>query len=228
MQFFKDIQHIFFPNICVGCDNILTSSEKHLCAFCLHQLPTTQFTLNNDKTITKMFYGRLQLENATALLFYTKKGIVQKLIHQLKYRGNQEIGSFLGAWLGKEMFQSKLYENIDFIIPVPLHSKRFEQRGYNQVTTFGKQLSKELKVPFVNNILIRKRATKTQTNKIRLDRWNNKEELFFVTDQNQFMNKRVLLIDDVITTGATLEMCCNEINKLNNVKISIAVMAITN
>jgi len=134
MQFFKDITHIFFPNICSCCDNVLTSNEITVCTQCIYDLPLTNYTLENSDFVKKVFYGRIQLEQATALFLYQKKGIVQNLIHNLKYRGHQEIGIFIGKWLGQEMKKSNNYEDIDYIIPVPLHKKRFKERGYNQLT----------------------------------------------------------------------------------------------
>ena len=227
MQFFKDITHIFFPNICSCCDNVLTSNEITVCTQCIYDLPLTNYTLENSDFVKKVFYGRIQLEQATALFLYQKKGIVQNLIHNLKYRGHQEIGIFIGKWLGQEMKKSNNYEDIDYIIPVPLHKKRFKERGYNQLTQFGKQLSKELEIKYLENILVRKTTSRTQTKKIRTERWKNVIELFYLVDLSIFENKHILLIDDIITTGATLESCSTELLKTKNLKISIAVMAIT-
>jgi len=227
MQIFKDITHIFFPNICMCCKNTLKNNEKIICSYCLHELPLTNYTLTNSNAVLKIFYGRIALENATALLYYHKKGIVQNLIHNLKYRNQQTIGSFIGKWLGTEMKESNQFTNIDYIVPIPLHKKRLKERGYNQVTTFGKVLAKILDVSYIENVIIRKSANKTQTHKGRFDRWKNVTELFYLTNLSFFENKHILLIDDIITTGATIEACYNELIKTKNIKISIAVMAIT-
>ncbi len=227
MHIFKGISQIFFPNICFCCENVLTNQEKVICTYCLHNLPVTNYTLTKDTSVLKVFYGRVAIENATALLFYQKKGIVQNLIHHLKYRNQQKIGTFIGNWLGAEMKESNQFNEIDYIIPVPLHSKRLKERGYNQVTKFGKQLADVLEVPYLENVLSRKKANKTQTNKGRMDRWNNVIELFYLENVLLFENKHILLIDDIITTGATIEACCNELNKTKNIKVSIAVMAIS-
>jgi len=169
----------------------------------------------------------VKIEQATSLLFYSKKGIVQELIHNLKYRGHQEIGVFLGDWLGKEIITHNYFNDIDYIIPVPLHKNRLKKRGYNQVTKFGERLSHHLKKPYESKMLIRKTASATQTKKSRFDRWTNVKELFYLTDTSIFQNKHILLIDDIITTGATLEACANELLRTENIRISIAVMAVT-
>lgn len=227
MQFFKDITRIFFPNVCMCCENGLTNSENTICTYCLHELPLTNYTLTNSNAVLKIFYGRITLEKATALLYYHKKGIVQNLIHNLKYGNQQSIGEFIGNWLGTEMKESNQFTNIDYIVPIPLHKNRLKERGYNQVTTFGKTLAKILDVSYIENVIIRKSANKTQTHKGRFDRWKNVTELFYITNVSFFENKHILLIDDIITTGATIESCYNELIKTKNIRISVAVMAIT-
>lgn len=227
MQFIKDIANLFFPKICLSCDMVLTTEEKVICSFCIFELPKANYSDLKDNPVEKIFFGRIKIESATALLLYAKKGNVQKLIHNLKYSGHQEIGVFIGNLLGNEIIASNRFRNIDGIIPVPLHKNKLKSRGYNQVTKFGEQLSKKLKAPYVKDILIRKTAAKTQSKKIRFDRWKNVTEMFFVQDLSTFKNKHVLLIDDIITTGATLEACCNELLKIKGIKISIAVMAFT-
>jgi len=227
MQIFTDILNIFYPNTCLSCDNILTTNEKTVCTDCIYNLPLTDYTKNNDISVEKIFYGRVKIEQATALLYYTKKGIVQQLMHNLKYRGYEEVGVFIGDWLGKEIVKHSCFKDIDYIIPVPLHKNRLKQRGYNQVTKFGEKLSHYLEKPLIKDVLIKKSASSTQTKKSRFERAKNVKELFFLTDLLKFENKHILLIDDIITTGATLEACANELLKTKNIKISIAVMAVT-
>lgn len=227
MQFLIDIKNIFYPNICLSCEAVLSNNEHVVCTSCLYKLPLSYSLEINNLIVEKVFFGRVKVFQATALLSYQKKGITQKLIHQLKYRGHQEIGTYLGDWLGSKMIKSELFDTIDYIIPVPLHKKRLKKRGYNQVSTFGLQLSKKLKVPFIENILIRTSTNPTQTKKTRLERWKNVVELFYLTDTTIFENKHILLIDDILTTGATIEACANELFKTNNITISLAFMAIT-
>jgi len=227
MQFLIDIRNIFYPDICLGCETVLTVNENTLCTTCLFNLPLTNYLKTNNDSIEKIFFGRIKVEKATALLFYHKKGITQKIIHNLKYKGYEEIGVYLGNWLGKEIKKSKYFNTIDYIIPVPLHKKRLKSRGYNQVTKFGERLAFYLEKPFIENVLVRQSASLTQTKKSRVDRWKNVKELFFLNDETIFENKHVLIIDDIITTGATIEACANELFKTKNITISVVVMAVT-
>ena len=227
MQFLKDVFYLFFPKTCVCCDEQLLKNETEVCLKCRFELPTTNFTDEIDNKVEQTFYGRVKIEFATALLFYRTKGISQKLIYQLKYRGKQEIGTFLGQWIGAELKESKRFPSIDYIVPVPLHVKKLKKRGYNQLSTFGNSISDILDVPFINNVLIKESVTDTQTLKGRIERWKNVDEIFHLSNAPFFEDKHILLIDDVITTGATLEACALELSKAKNIKISIATMAFT-
>jgi ComF family protein len=227
MNFLKNIYELFYPALCACCNNTLTSNELTICINCRHDLPHTNFTNEENNLVEKSFYGRIQIESATALFYFFKKGNIQNLMHALKYKNQQQVGTLLGNWLGDEMSQSNRFSSIDYIIPVPLHKNKLKTRGYNQVSYFGKSIAKSLNIPFNETILTRVSYTKTQTKKIRFDRWNNVQELFFVEDQKALENKHILLIDDIITTGATLEACCKAFEKTKNLKISIACMAYT-
>ncbi|MCF6297230.1 MAG: ComF family protein [Flavobacteriaceae bacterium] len=218
---------LFYPKKCLTCAKVLLNYEEILCFSCRVDLPITNFTKIKENKTEKTFYGRVPVIAATSLLYFSKRGKVQKLIHQLKYKNQQQVGQFLGDWLGEEIIESKRFENIDCIIPVPLHPKRLKKRGYNQVITFGESLSKKLKIPLVENKLIRISKSYTQTFKNRFDRWKSVEEIFELSDSKIFENKHILLIDDVITTGATLEACCVQFMQAKNIKISIATMTIT-
>lgn len=227
MKIFKEVFAIFFPELCLGCNGCLASHESIICLTCRHDLPLTNFSFEENNLIEKSFYGRIPLENATSLFYFFKKGNVQRLIHELKYNKQQQVGTFIGDWLGEQLAESRRFETVDCIIPVPLHPKKLKKRGYNQVTTFGESLSKKLAIPYRENILIRVSSTKTQTKKMRLERWKNVEELFHVENNFALANKHILLIDDVITTGATLEACYDALSHTKNLKISIACMAYT-
>ncbi len=227
MKILKDIFSIFFPEACLCCNDFLASGESVICLTCRHDLPLTNFSFEKDNLIEKSFYGRIPLENATSLFYFFKKGNVQHLIHELKYKNQQQTGTFIGDWLGDQLIDSHRFKTVDCIIPVPLHPKKFKKRGYNQVTTFGESLAKKLGIPYYENILIRVSSTKTQTKKLRFDRWKNVQELFHVQNNFALQNKHILLIDDVITTGATLEACYEALKKTKNLKISIACMAYT-
>lgn len=224
---FKQLINLFFPNICVGCKNVLVEQEKVICIHCLHELPLTNLHVNDSKVISKIFYGTVVLQHATALFYYPKKGVVRQLIHHLKYKNQKHISGYLGKWLGIELKDSGNYNDIDVVIPVPLHKKRMRQRGYNQVEGFAKELALSLNAEYNDSTLFRNKNTSTQTVKNRLTRWNNVQIIFEITDVNTLKGKHILLVDDVITTGATIKSCVTELNKINNVKLSLAVMAYT-
>ena len=227
MQFLKDVFNLFFPRTCASCDEQLVKNEQVICLKCRFELPLTNFTNENNNAVEQIFYGRVKIEFATSLFFFRNKGKSQKLISQLKYNGKQEIGYVLGKWLGNELKESKRFSDVDYIIPVPLHPKKLKKRGYNQLTLFGKGLSEILETPYLENILIKKSDTATQTIKQRLERWKNVSEIFHLTNKNIFENKHILIIDDVITTGATLEACALALSKAKNIKYSFATMAYT-
>ncbi|MDV7186245.1 phosphoribosyltransferase family protein [Lutibacter sp. TH_r2] len=227
MKLLRNIFNLFYPDICLCCEKQLTDNEQTVCLTCRFDFPITNFTSEKDNLVEKAFYGRIPIQSATALFYFLKKGKVQVLIHQLKYKGQQQVGTFIGNWLGDDLLQSNRFKNVDIIIPVPLHKNKLKTRGYNQVTTFGKALSNKLNIPYAENVLVRTSFTRTQTKKIRVDRWKNVQEIFKNSNPPALDNKHILLIDDIITTGATLEACYFELKKSKNIKISIACMAYT-
>ena len=224
---FQDLINLFYPNICQICDVELRKNQRILCTGCLNELPITNFHLDNDNPVKKVFHGRVPIENATSLLVFKKKGSVQKLIHRLKYRGHQEIGSYLGAWTGAELVKVNSFKEIDLVIGVPLHKKKLRARGFNQVELFGKEIAAALNIPYMDDILLKTSFSSTQTLKTRLARWGNIEESFVLFNSEKIKNKHILLVDDLITTGATLEACADVLLEVENVKISIATMAFT-
>lgn len=223
----KALANLFFPLVCNACKDTLTDNESFLCTNCRHNLPTTNFHLTQDPFVKNVFYGRAKIESATALLRFEKKGIVQHLLHQLKYGKNEAIGSFLGDWLGEELKSNHEYQAIDVVIPVPLHPKKTKKRGYNQVSKFGQNIATLLNTDFNEDLLIKiTNPSKSQARKTRLERWELNNEAFAVKELEKLHNKHILLVDDIITTGNTLEACIIELNKAKNIKISIAAMAI--
>ncbi|HMR17650.1 MAG TPA: phosphoribosyltransferase family protein [Mariniflexile sp.] len=223
---FKPIVNLFFPKVCFACLNLLHDNEDTICVNCRHDLPVTNFHFDNDDTVAKVLYGRAKIEQGTALFRFEKKGLVQQLIHGLKYRGYENIGALLGNWLGSELKTLEHYQNIDVVIPVPLHKKKLRKRGYNQVAKFGQQLAKALDAEYNDKVLVKVTNTASQTTKQRFTRWINNDELFAIVNMGAIENKHLLLVDDLITTGATLEACITVLNKAKNIKISIATMAI--
>ena len=222
---FKSIINLFFPKCCSGCDAILLANEVVICSVCRHTIPLTNHHLLVENEVFKKFYGRIAVEHASAFLYFHKKGIVQQLIHNLKYKGHEEIGTILGDWYSYDLREIIQNLNADEIIPVPLHPKKQKERGYNQVKTFGKSLSERLNLNYNENILFRKVYSKTQSQKNLLGRSENIESIFDVHFNEEHHNKHYILIDDVITTGATLEACARALLKIPGAKISIICMA---
>jgi ComF family protein len=224
---FHDFIDLLFPRICSTCETALSRNEKVICTQCLHALPMTNFLSEKNNPVETVFFGRIPVENATSLLLFEKKGLVQKLIHNLKYRGHEDVGSFLGAWLGHELRLQENFRKVSMVIPVPLHKKKLKKRGYNQVEKFGMEIARALMVPYTDHILLKKNASQTQTLKKRLARWGNIDESFVLENTEQLENEHVLLVDDLVTTGATLEACAVKLLQAKGVKISIATMAFT-
>jgi ComF family protein len=223
----NDIFNLFYPERCSICENQLVKGEKTICVSCISELPVTNFCNLKNNSVETSFYGRILVEEATSLFYFHKEGKVQKLIHQLKYKGDQQIGTVLGDWLGENMLESDRFKDIDCIIAVPLHPKKLKKRGYNQLTKFGQILSDKLQIPMIEAVLVKVSVSQTQTKKSRFDRSINVDEKFELSDNRILANKHILLIDDIITTGATLEACSIALLHSENIKISIATMAYT-
>ena len=222
----KNLLNLFFPKICYACNHLLGDNEKQICTECRHNLPVTNYHFEGDDTLEKVFYGRIKIEHATALLKFQKKGSVQQLLHNLKYRGFETISTVLGKWLGHELKDTNIYEGIDIVIPVPLHKNKLKKRGYNQVAKFGEEIAKSLDADYVDDVLVKTTATSTQVFKKRFARWNEANEVFSIQNFDKINGKHILLVDDIVTTGATIEACANQLQKANGVKISVATMAI--
>lgn len=218
--------NLLFPRVCTGCSEMLSEGEKLLCVECRHRIPLANFhNLEND-VLKNKFYGRFPVVNATALIQFQKRGLTQELLHSLKYRGQKELSSFFGEWLGAELADNTSYREVDMVIPVPLHKQKLKKRGYNQVEGFGKELAKALEVSYRDDILVKVSKTGSQVLKTRILRFEA-EEVFFNQKIEDVKNQHILLVDDIITTGATLEKCAMQLLKGENVKISIATIATT-
>ncbi|MFV0249154.1 MAG: ComF family protein [Tenacibaculum sp.] len=227
MLFLKELFKVFYPSLCVNCSTQLLGSEAYLCTNCLYNLPLINYNEATKEMLQAIFYGQLVIEEIYSFLYFSKHGITQKLIHELKYKGQEEIGAFIGKWIGHEILKLGIFKGIDYIIPVPLHPSKRKKRGYNQLTKFGKTLSLMLDIPYKPGVLLRKSKSKTQTSKQRFERFLDLDSKFNLSNTAIFKNKHVLVIDDVITTGASLIACCNELLKSKNIKISICTMAYT-
>ena len=221
----KSIINLFFPPVCAGCHSFLVSNENVICTLCRHNLPLTNHHLNPENEAFKKFYGRIPVEHTSTLLYFHKKGIVQELIHNLKYKGQEEIGTVLGEWYADELKTLEILQSVDEIIPVPLHKRKLRERGYNQVTNFGTTLSSGLNIPYNPNLLVRNIYSKTQSKKNLLNRSEGIDTTFDVAFSEKDHDKHFLLIDDVLTTGSTLEACSHALLKIPGAKISIVCMA---
>ena len=223
----QSIINLFFPKACAGCNSFLLKDEIVICTSCRHDIPLTNQHLSKNNDVFSKFYGRIPIEFASSLMYFHKKGIVQEMIHKLKYKGHQEIGEAIGYWYAEELKDVEELNDVDFIIPIPLHKKRFKERGYNQVTSFGEALSKSWNKSYDETILVRNVYSKTQTTKSIFGRAEVVENIFGINYNESHHNKHFLLIDDVITTGSTLEACGRELLKIPGSKISIVCMAMT-
>ena len=222
----KPVVDLLFPKVCYACHNLLSDNEDTVCIDCRHDLPVTNFHFDDSDNVKKVLYGRAKIENGTALFRFEKNGNVQRLIHNLKYKEQEQIGFILGNWLGGELKTLDTYKSIDAVIPVPLHINKLKKRGYNQVAKFGQQIARALEVDYLDDVLVKITNSKSQTTKGRFARWMNSDELFALKNMDTIENKHILLVDDLITTGATFEACINVLNQAKNIKISIATMAI--
>ncbi len=197
-----------------------------MCTVCRNKLPLTDYGFNEENAVDRIFYGRINIKKASSFLYFTENSIVKTLIHNLKYKNQEEIGTFLGDWYGQILLEDYALNNIDVVVPVPLHRKKFKKRGYNQVSQFGKRLAYYLDAEYIENALIKTANTKTQTKKGRIGRWQGNKALYSLTDPVYLSNKNILLVDDVITSGATMEICSKTLKASKNVTIYITSMAI--
>jgi ComF family protein len=225
--YLNSFTHFIYPNFCEGCHNDVFESHQLLCATCLAELPETNFTSTPENTIEKKFYGRLPLATATAAYYFTKDSLMQHLMHQLKYKNQPEIGVYLGKLLGFQLQASNKYAYIDGIVPLPLNPKREFKRGYNQAALIAEGVAMVLNKPIIQDAIIRNVFTQTQTVNNRVHRLANIDGAFAINNAQAVVNKHILLVDDIITTGATLEACGTVILEQNCKALSIAAVAYT-
>jgi len=222
---FSDTLHLFYPHLCTGCSSDLLDDKNLLCLKCIDNLPHTNFAQHANNPVEKIFWGRLAITAAHAEFYFSKESLIQHLIHQLKYKNNKEIGIYLGQLMGKSMLNSNRFQTVDYLIPLPLYPDKEHKRGFNQATVICNGISSVMNIPVLKNNIIRQRFTETQTRKHRIERWENVEGSFVVKNAEAIKGKHLLLIDDVITTGATLESCGQAIMKTEDVKLSVATLA---
>ncbi|MFZ1452335.1 MAG: phosphoribosyltransferase family protein [Ferruginibacter sp.] len=217
--------HLFYPHVCTGCGSDLLQADNLLCLKCIHNLPHTNFAAFPNNPVEKYFWGRIPLTAAYSQFYFSKEFLIQHLIHQLKYKGDTEIGFYLGELMGETLLNSSRFSSIDALIPLPLYADKEHKRGFNQAAVICNGMSAVMNVPVLNGAVIRQHATETQTRKHRTERWENVKNSFKVAKEQELAGKHLLLVDDVVTTGATLEACGNVILQQTNVKLSIATLA---
>lgn len=228
MTLFSDLAYLFFPRLCAGCGEGLSNTEQVLCFSCDQRLPATGFHLLKDNPVDQIFRGRTGIELAASCFYFSKDSLMQRLVHQFKYKGRTEIISFLGKRMGMILKESDLFPGIDAIVPVPLFPLKEKKRGYNQAALLAEEIARILSLPVLKNVLVRYRPGATQTRKARMERWQNVEEAFALKDPQSVAGKSLLLVDDVLTTGATLEACALALQQAPEIKIFIITLAFAN
>ena len=224
----KDVLQLFFPHVCTGCGSDVVSSGNMLCLRCTAELPVTNFFDQTGNPVEEKFYGRMAVHSAAAAYYFTKDSMLENLVYQLKYQGNKDIGVYLGKLMGEMLQQSQRFQDVDAIIPLPLNKRREKKRGYNQATAIANGIHSVWDKPLLDKAVLRTVYTETQTRKDRLSRWENMQGVFAIAQPEALRGKHLLLIDDVITTGASLETCGMEILKVDGVTLSLATVACTN
>lgn len=218
---------MFYPRICPGCGVALHKHEDYICMYCTLKLPRTGFHPEGPGALEKVFYGRFPIEQAKAFMFFRKKGIAQRLMHDLKYKGNKDIGYHLGVLFAKDLLHHSSFRKPEIAVSVPLHESKLRKRGFNQSSEIAKGFAETLDIPFRPDILSRPRHAETQTRKRRFERWENAASVYSVSKPEELQNRHVAIIDDVITTGATIEACANQMLAAPGLRLSVFSLCLT-
>jgi ComF family protein len=221
------IAHLFYPSICFGCRKNEISPTEWLCLNCLSTLPLTGFENTRDNPVEQLFWGRTPIQFASSCFFYVEKTPIQRLIHEVKYKEQQQLGRWLGQMMGRRLANIFHASKVDLLLPMPLHPKKQKHRGYNQATLLCEGIHAITNCNFLEQVLIRNTNTKTQTKKSRIERWENVSEVFDITINENVINKHIVLVDDVITTGASTEACAATLIKKGASAVSICSLAFT-
>jgi len=225
LHFFQNLLSFFYPRLCLACGNAMYQHEKMICLACEFHLPETGYHQQADNPLHQIFLGRVKIESVASLFFYRKGGEIQQLLYALKYKGKKEVGIHFGEYYGKILKKSELFQNIDLIIPVPLHPKKLKKRGYNQSEAIAEGLSRGIGVPYFAQAIVRQIFTDTQTKKSRINRWENVKDVFEVADPLFLQHKNILLCDDVLTTGATIEAIVQKIISIEGTRVWVVTLA---
>jgi ComF family protein len=226
-EYLTDLFDLFYPHVCLACSQKLLGNEEVICLKCETELPRANHWNDIDNPLMKRLWGRVDLQGAAALFQFRKGAHIQHMLHQLKYRGRRDVGEYLGKVMGDLLLQNEsIIRGVDLVVPVPLHRKKLKQRGYNQCDSFAGAIAGELSVPWSSTALARAHENISQTKKNRFDRYSNVAEIFAIADAKQLQGKHILLVDDVVTTGATAEACLHTILNVPDTKVSFAAMAV--
>lgn len=229
MTILNDFLNLFFPRLCIVCDQRLIHAEEYICLSCLHKLPKTNYCNINNNKLEEQMFGRFPFERIASFSYFTKGGILQPLIHELKYGNKPLLGHFLGKISGEQLLCSSFLNSVDYLIPVPLHPKREKYRGYNQSLKIAEGISTCCNIPIRSDNLIRIIDNPSQTLQSQQGRWLNTECIFHLVSPLEIEGKHILLIDDILTTGSTIEACVKElINRTNQLKISVFAVGSVN
>lgn len=219
--------HLIYPHNCEGCGTDILNENSFLCTKCLYQLPQTGFIAHANNPVEKKLYGRIKVEQAGAGFYFTKDGLLQHLVSHLKYKNNKEMGLYLGRLLGNQLLATHRFDEVEALIPLPLNEKKLSKRGYNQAEIICEGIASVWNMPIITDAVTRLIDTATQTNKSLIDRWDNIEGAFAISDANKIEGKHVAIIDDILTTGASIESCGHELLKVKGVKLSVITVGYT-
>jgi ComF family protein len=226
-SFFRSLLHLFFPHTCCGCGTELLAEDILFCLYCQAFMPLTRFEYFPSNPIEKIFWGRVEIQAAAAHVYFTSGSSIQQSLHLLKYKGRKQVGEYFGLRMGMAIKQSKRFRHCDVIVPLPLFADREKKRGYNQAGVIAEGISRQLNIPVISDAVYRSKKTETQTNKSRIQRWKNMEATFEIKNPQLILGKHILLVDDVVTTGASLEACALVLKNISGVRISICCLAHT-
>lgn len=226
LPFLTSAIDLFYPRLCIACEEEPYNSKLPVCIKCLMELPVSDMECHKENIFTERIFGRIAVEAAASLFYFSKGGKVQHLIHQAKYSGDGTIASLLGKWMGGKLKDSTLFQNLEMVVPVPLHNTKLKIRGFNQSEEFGKGIADVLNIELKANALKRVQSSVSQTSKNRLERLANVHQSFDLDVTTKLENKHILLVDDVLTTGATMEACAEKLLQIPGVKLSLASIAI--
>lgn len=217
---------LLFPRCCVVCGRSLAKGEECICAMCNINLPRTNYHLQKDNQVEQLFWGKIPLERATSFFFYRKGSDFRQILHQLKYGGQKEIGAIMGRYMASELTVSGFFEGIDVIIPVPLHKRKQRIRGYNQSEWIARGISAVTGICIDTEVIVRRKHTDTQTRKSTFERWENVDGIFELHHAESLKGKHLLVVDDVLTTGATTVACASRLVEIEGVRISVLTLAV--